>query len=57
MILFVEEIFTASSWFIATSSTLVLALGIQGGSTVCKYGIPIGGDGNVKSIHGGEILS
>ena len=55
--LIVEEILTASSWFIATSSTLVLALGIHGGSTVCKYGIPIGGDGNVKSIHGGEILS
>jgi hypothetical protein len=39
-----------------TSSTLVLDFGIHGGSTGCKYGIPIGGDGKTNSIHGGEIL-
>ena len=38
-----------------TSSTLVFAFGIQGGSTGCVNGTPTGGDGKTNSMHGGEI--
>lgn len=40
-----------------TSSTFVFTLGIHGGSTGCKYGMPTGGDGRTNSMQGGDILS
>ena len=46
---------TTSSVLAVTSSTFVLARGIHGGSTICKNGMPIGGDGKTNSIQGGEI--